>query len=101
MANDFSGWPWVIDTPGPGDMIVSGWTLARLRWVAPAGTGGETVLITDRTNREIWASVSPGENFVESDLFEKGQPLNGLRVPTLGTGKLYIYYILEGELRLP
>ena len=89
----------IIDTPGAGDILASGQILQvlKIRWVG-ASAAGHAVSITDANDNIMWASVAGGANYVEIDTFTTDRESddhcfrwNGLRVPTLASGKLYIY----------
>jgi hypothetical protein len=89
VSNQLTGSPFVIDTPGPGVLIPGDLDVYRIRWISPSANAGHAAIIQDRFGREIWASVAAGVNHVEVHPLALRQ--RGLIVPTLSSGKLYIY----------
>jgi sugar (pentulose or hexulose) kinase len=88
MANDSTFYPHIIDTAGAGLVVTGSVNIRKVRWVG-ATTAGHTAVITDANDRVIWASVAPAANYVESDTVNHNAE-GGYKVPTLGSGKLYI-----------
>ena len=64
-------------------------SINKIRWVG-ATTAGHTVIVTDQLGNVKFASVATGANYVESETFD-GEPFDGLVVPTLASGTIYIY----------
>jgi len=91
MANDLQSWPWIIDTPGPGVLFSGLWAIKNIRWVSPGAIAGHQAIVTDAEGRLIWESVAAGSNHVESEWMESFYPVRGIIVPTLSSGRLYIY----------
>lgn len=90
MANDLTKQPWMVDTAAGTVLTTERLKVKGVRWVG-ATTAGHQAVITDRNSRTVWESVAAGANHVESDLIESEDPgWDGLRVPTLGSGRLYI-----------
>lgn len=85
-----------IDTAGASAIRTDQLTINKIRWV-DAGAAGDACVIQDQNNNTFWESVASGADYVESDDFSmggqnsSGRRLDGLKVPTLSSGKLYIY----------
>lgn len=93
MANNVLVNPMVVDAPSGTILTTKRVQVLNIRWVAPAASAGHQALITDRAGRVKWASVASGPNF--SDNCEPGRGRegvywDGVRVPTLASGTLYI-----------
>lgn len=90
MANDLTSNPWIIDTAGAGVISSERLRVKGVRW-AEATTAAHVAEIQDKNGKVKWRSVASGVNYVESDLIESlGGDWDGIKVPTLGSGKLYI-----------
>ena len=62
----------------------------KIRWVNGTAAG-HALLIQDAAGQAKFGSVAAGANYVESETFDPPLQLTGLKVPTLGSGTLYIY----------
>jgi hypothetical protein len=92
MANDLTKNPWRVDTPGASVLAADRIYVKGVRWVG-ATTAGHEAIIQDKNNRNVWRSLAAGANNVESDLIESIPGYwDGMKVPTLGSGELYITY---------
>lgn len=92
MANDLTASPLIIDTASSTMLVEVPIFIKRIRWVG-ATTAGHQVIIQDVNGRVLWESVAAGANNVESESQDAvGLWPTGFKVPTLGSGKLYIYY---------
>lgn len=91
MANAVSGNPLVIDTATATALLTVRFEALAVRW-ASASTA-DTVDVQDQNGNTKWASVGGGANNVEESHWEADYPLifNGLKVPTLDAGTVYIY----------
>ena len=87
MANDLTKRPWKVDTAAATVLSSDRLRVKGVRWVG-ATTAGHTAIIHDKNSRVVWSSVATGANYVESDLIENDW--EGLIVPTLGSGILYL-----------
>ena len=88
-ANDFSISPWVLDTAGAGVVMSGNIKVGCVRWVG-ATTAGHQAILRNDAGKIVWEEVAAGSNFSTSEcvpLFFEG----GLRVTTLGSGKVYLY----------
>lgn len=89
MANNISNRPMIIDTPSGSILFAQIFRVRGIRWVG-ATTAGHLVQVTDQADLIKWASVAAGANQVESDFVADEKMWNGLKVPTLQSGVLYI-----------
>src|SRR6267142_2538687 len=92
LANDFTSNPWIVDTPAATILSTDQIRVRGVRWVG-ATTAGHAAEIQDQAGKVKWSSVASGANYVEADLLNSppiGFNANGLKVPTLASGKLYI-----------
>lgn len=86
----------IIDTASGSAVNLDKLLVNKIRWVGGA-TAGDRAVVQDAAGNTFWESVATGVNYVECDDFSthghrsSGRLLNGLIVPTLGSGKLYIY----------
>lgn len=88
MANIFKN-PIVIDTPGGGAIYSQEIKVQAFRWVSPTAVAGNQCIVQDKNGISIWESVASGANYEDVDHIEFS--FFGLIVPTLSSGKLYIY----------
>ena len=91
MANDLTSNPWVIDTASATSLTTQRIKVKGVRWIG-ATTAGHTCVIQDDDSKVKWASVAPSSNYVEADTPTNSTPWNGIKVPTLGSGTLYIEF---------
>lgn len=91
MANDISGNPLVLDTASATSVTTKTFVAWMLRWVG-ATVAGHTVSVQNDASKVKWASEGSGANYVEETHFD-GKPVifEGLKVPTLSSGTIYIY----------
>lgn len=87
MANDLTGDPYIIDTAAATVLSTINLFIKSIRWVGGT-TAGHTAVIQDQKGNVIWTSEASGANYVESEIIE--QWIDGLIVPTLTSGVLYI-----------
>ena len=100
MANVIGTKRIIIDTSSGSALIAAGGEqlqVLKIRWVG-ASAPAQTVSIQDANGNIFWESISGGANYVEIDTMTTDREsddaafrLNGLKVPTLGGGKIYIY----------
>jgi hypothetical protein len=88
MPNDLTISPWIVDTPGAGVLSSDVLAIETVRWVG-ATTAGHVAEITNAADRMVWRSVAAGANHVEAEWLN-AMLWTGLKVPTLGSGVLYI-----------
>jgi hypothetical protein len=92
MANVTTGNPFIIDTATATAIIASDrFQLLAVRWVS--GSTGNVCTIQDAAGTTRWESVGEVANFVDDTEFPDELELNfnGLKVPTLDSGKVYLY----------
>ena len=97
IANDLTGNPLVIDTASATPIMTDDVYLDAIRWVG-ATTAGHQAVVKDNkgTPDTIYEGLANGANFIDERSFgaEYSGPrrvVGGLAVPTLDSGKLYIY----------
>jgi hypothetical protein len=92
MANDLTKNPLIIDTAAPTVLLpaTQPMRVKSVRWVG-ATTAGHLAEIQDANNNVLWSSVAAGANNVEGEL-EEVWWREGMKVPTLQSGVLYITY---------
>ena len=86
-----TGSPLIIDAAGPGVLLTGKIDPYLIRWVSPSAAAGHLCVVQDGSGMEKWASVANGANYVEADHLGPESVWMGLIVPTLSSGKLYIY----------
>lgn len=95
MANDITKCPLVIDTASGTAVLTHAIRIKKIRWVNGT-TAGHTAVIQDQNSNLFWESIASGANYVEESDFTHDESqrnvINGLKVPTLGSGKLEIYF---------
>lgn len=95
MANNITNYPYVIDTAGAGTIIGTPLRIIKIRWTG-ATTAGHQAILQDQNGNLFWESVADAANYVEESDFAKYNSqrnvINGFKVPTLGSGKLEIYF---------
>ena len=93
MANDTAGNPYIIDTVTDTAIIAAGtwFKLYAIRWVS--ASAADAVAVQDAAGIAKWASIAADIYNVEAQTFPDDAPLvfNGLKVPTLTAGKVYLY----------
>lgn len=90
MANDVTGIPLIIDTPGASTLTAGTFTATKIRWVG-ATTAGHAVSVQNKNSVVKFAATATGANYTESEHFDPPIIFEGLQVPTLDSGTLYIY----------
>ena len=92
MANDLTNNPWVIDTAAATVLTAMRLRVRGVRWV-DATTAGHKATIQNAAGKIVWDSTAAAANNVEGDQISDFGPFpdwDGLIVPTLASGKLYI-----------
>lgn len=87
MANDLTRNTWIIDTPAATPISTGQLKIKSVRWVG-ATLATHAAKIQDATGREIWVAEAQAADYGEESLLD--QWINGMIVPTLTSGKLYI-----------
>lgn len=97
MANVYGGTPpiWVIDTASATAITTDPTKIFRIRWVAggSAVAGNECKITTnDATPLVIFDEFATGADYETIDMtLPKDTIANGIIVPTLAAGKVYLY----------
>ena len=93
MANSLTANPWVVDTAAAGAILTDWANLRSIQWEG-ATTAGHEAVVQDQSGRVIWRRIAQGTNQNFDTEFEGrfGRQVNGLIVPTLGSGTLYITF---------
>jgi len=91
MANDLTVNPLIIDTPGAGVLLTGKLYPKSVRVVDEGGSAGDNYIITDKNGVVKWETVATGANYSDAEFINKKMvPWDGLIVPTLAGGTLYI-----------
>lgn len=92
MANTFGTLIWVIDTASATPVSMSFVNISALKWISVSGSLGDQAVIQDGGGNPIWEGVCSGPDF-DTGIFTLGgqRTVQGIKVPTLTSGKLYIY----------
>ena len=93
MANDTTRNPWIIDTASATAILTSWADVRSFQWIGATAAGHELV-VQDQDGRVIWRRLSQGDNHIFESIYENryGLGVNGLIVPTIGSGTLYITF---------
>jgi len=95
MANDLTRNPLVIDTASGTALTTDARRIKKIRWVNGT-TAGHQVILQDQYGNLFWESRAAGADYVEESDFtfnkSNSAVLSGIKVPTLDSGKLEIYF---------
>ncbi len=95
MANDLTKYPLVIDAASDAALLTSTFRVVKLRWIG-ATTAGHLAIVQDQNGNLFWESQAVGAGHIDESDFgvdpSNRNILNGLRVPILSSGKLFIYF---------
>lgn len=92
MANSLTTNPLIIDTPSATALLQNAFQVKAIIWHAPAAAAGNEVSLQDRNGNVVWPSVASGSNYKEeSKWFDHPLWFDGLKVPTLASGTIYLY----------
>lgn len=93
MANDLTKNPWVVDTAGSAAILTSWADIRSIQWIGGT-TAGHAAIVQDQNGVVIWRRLAQGANQNFDSEFEGrfGRRVNGLTVPTLDSGTLYITF---------
>ena len=96
MANVTTGDPFIIDTATATAIMTNIFDLYAIAWTS--GSTADGISIQDENGVVIYASVGNGANYSERFPFPSNHPIfmNGLKVPTLDSGKVYLYVKVRG-----
>jgi hypothetical protein len=89
MVNQVAPRHFLIDTPGVTPVWLSGLSVASITWTGATTAGHQAVVQNAAGSRIIFDAKASEANDFESAVYECGW-VEGLLVPTLGSGKLLI-----------
>lgn len=94
MANDLLKNPWTVDTASATAILTDWANLRSIQWIGGTTAGHEAV-IQDKDGRVLWRRLATGANQDFETVFPErlGHPVNGLLVPTLTSGVLYLTFV--------
>lgn len=83
----------IVTEAGAAEVIDRPAYIDSIRWVG-ASTAADALVVTDLQDNVLFESVAPGPDYVEeSSLYKKfTNGVSGVKVPTMDSGKLYLYY---------
>lgn len=83
MANDITGNPWKLDTPG----VIANWQVLIKNLVWVDATTGDAVLLVDNAGRDVLRAIynEQGDNN-----FGEFRWVEGLQLITIGGGELLV-----------
>jgi hypothetical protein len=88
MANDLTKIPWIIDTAAATVLSTDRLRVGIIRWEG-ATTLAHAAVVQDAAGREVWSDQADAANY-ESETYPE-RDIEGLKVPTLGSGRLKIW----------
>lgn len=88
MANKFHDKVWVIDTESATAITQEPLLINTFRVVGMT-TAGHTCIVQDKNGNTVWEAVADVDKFNDQTLVDL--QMQGLIVPTLTSGRLYIY----------
>ncbi len=102
MGNIITNNPWIIDTASATAVVDSVTAtqiatdlirISKIRWEDGNVAGGEAI-VQDKNGVEFWKATIENITDAPRETEFQGQSgnINGMIVPTLAAGKLYIYY---------
>jgi len=94
MANVLrDGRVWNIDSPGGSVITQQLLSISKIRWISDTASAGDDAIIQNAAGVELWRSRATGPNYVEESeaLTQWSTPVQGLIVPTLDSGELFIH----------
>lgn len=87
-----TSYPVVVSSAGNSVLVSTDISIDKVRWVG-ATTAGHQVEIQDQNGNSKFKSTATGSNYVESETFTTPLDSQGLVVPTLDSGVLYVYIL--------
>lgn len=94
MANSVAGAVWAIDTAAAATVQAGVTFVTKVRWVGGT-TAGHEAKVTDVADRVVFHAIATGANYSAESVYSAGTfpgalPVTDLKIPTLGSGTLYI-----------
>lgn len=98
MANNLTGNPLVIDTANAGAALIPAGQpipISAIKYIG-ATTAGHEAVVQDANGNPWWDDIAFSTNYASDlesfvDVPLSVRTLNGLKVPTLGSGRIYIW----------
>lgn len=93
MANVAAGNPYIFDTATDTAILAAGTIFHCFGIAWCSGSLADTVSLQDAGGVVKWSASGTIANNVDRQPFTDENPLifNGMKIPTLGSGKLYVY----------
>lgn len=88
--SDITNNPLTIDAASATALTTVTFVATKIRWVGGT-TAGHTVSVQNNAGTVKFAAEAVGANYSESEHFDPPLIFEGLKVPTLASGKIYIY----------
>lgn len=95
MANNLTNNPMVLDTTG---VLIAAGVPVQISAIKAVGltTAGHTAVVQDANGNPIWEEIAATTNYASvredlSDLPISKRTYNGLKLATLGSGKVYVW----------
>ena len=82
------GNPLIVDTADATAVVTGNMEITGIRWVG-ATTAAHTAILQNAAGVVVWSAIISAANLVHESLLPFRT--KGLKVPTLGSGTLYIY----------
>ena len=96
MSNSLTGNVWVVDTAS-ADPILTDWAgIRKIEWIGGTTAGHECV-VQDQNGRVVFRRLAQGANQDITETYPErfGKQVDGLIVPTLTSGVVYIHFAKE------
>ena len=96
MSNSLTGNVWTVDTAS-GTAILTSWAgIRKIEWIGGTTAGHECV-VQDQNGRVLFRRLAQAanSNFQETYPERFGKQVDGLIVPTLTSGVVYIHFAKE------
>lgn len=93
MANVYNENVWIIDTASASNILAAPnrVRVKHIRWVVTGATAGTTTAeVANGSGTVLWRSIATATNFID-DSAVCLEVREGIRVPTLGGGVLFLY----------
>jgi len=83
----------VVPSASAGSTLIwpSNIYIKSIEWVSESSAAGNNAIVTTGSGRVFWEAVATGANTREESTVERWCR-DGLKVPTLDTGEIHIYY---------
>ena len=88
--SDITNNPLVVDAASATALTTITFVATKIRWVG-ATMAGHTASVQNNSGTVKFAAEATGANYSESEHFDPPLIFEGLKVPTLASGVIYIY----------